>query len=412
MALTDLRVLDLTRILGGPFCTMLLADLGADVVKIEPPGGEYIRSTPPYYESPEESYGGYFQSINRGKRSLELDLTQHDDRDIFLELADDADVIVENYRAGTMERFGLEYERLRDRNPSLIYASIRGFGDPRTGKTNRQNEPAFDLVAQALSGVMSVNGHPDDPPTKFGLGIGDIFTGVLNAVGILAAIHHRDRTGTGQYVDTAMYDSMILLCERAVYHYSYTGDIHGRHGNSHPTLFPYNAFETSNGMVVIAALSDSHWRTLCAAMDRPDLGDRYTDQLARLEHRNRLTSLIENWTSQRSTDDVLKALTPEVPCAPIQDIRDVFEDDDTRVREMLYEVEHPGADTRVEIAGQPIKMTKTQTHPRGRAPLLDEHRDEILTELHGSESEGKATAGNNTPDQVDPPAGQQEGIDG
>lgn len=183
-----------------------------------------------------------------------------------------------------------------------------------------------------------MNGRPYDPPTKLGLSIGAIFAGVLNAVGILGTIHHRDRTGTGQYVDTAMYDSRRLVCERAVYQYIDTGDVHGRHGNSHPTLYPYDAFKTSNGMVVIAALSDSHWCALCVVMDRPDHGDRYTDQLARLEQRNRPTALIEKWAIQQSTDEVLNALIPEVPCAPIQDIRDTFEDDDTRSRDMLYEV--------------------------------------------------------------------------
>jgi len=195
-ALSDLRVLDLTQVLAGPYCTMLLADMGADVVKIERPGGDLIRPNPPFAEGAEaEPYGGYFQSVNRGKRSLELDLGDGDDREAFLSLVEEADVVVENYRAGTMEKFDCSYETLREHNPEAVYASIRGFGDPRTGETDRQGQPSFDLIAQALGGVMEITGQEDGPPTKVGPGIGDLFTATLSAVGILAAIHHREQTG-------------------------------------------------------------------------------------------------------------------------------------------------------------------------------------------------------------------------
>ena len=275
-ALADLRVLDLTQVLAGPYCTMLLADMGADVVKVERPGGDLIRANPPYVADPDaESYGGYFQSVNRGKRSLELDLTTDADRDAFLSLVERADVVVENFKAGTMERFDCGYERLRERNPQLVYSSIRGFGDPRTGETERQGQPSFDLIAQALGGVMEITGQEDGPPTKVGPGVGDIFTAALNAVGILAAVHHRERTGEGQYVDTAMYDCMVSLAERSVYQYSCDGESPTRQGNSHPTLFPYDAFEAADGYVVVAAFSDGHWQTLCEAMDRPDLAAEY-----------------------------------------------------------------------------------------------------------------------------------------
>jgi len=404
-ALDDLRVLDLTHILGGPYCTMLLADLGADVVKIEPPGGDFVRSTPPFAESREtEPYGGYFQSINRGKRSLELDFAEEGDRADFLELVARADVLVENFRAGTMERFGLEYERLRERNPALVYASIRGFGDPRTGPSPRQDQPAFDLVAQALGGVMHLNGQADGPPTKVGLGIGDIFTGVLNAVGVLAALHYRERTGVGQYVDTAMYDSMISLCERAVYQHSYTGEVPARQGNSHPTLFPYDAFETRDGYVVIPALGDRHWEGLCAAMDRPDLATEYGSQEARLANREPLREVIESWVATRTTGAVLADLEPDVPCAPVQDVSDVFSDDHAHAREMLVEVEQPGVSEPVTIAGTPIKMTETPPEPGRRAPLLDEHREEILAELH-SPASANATDAEPVPDTVWMPDG-------
>ncbi|WP_323190480.1 succinyl-CoA:mesaconate CoA-transferase [Halostella sp. PRR32] len=386
-ALDDLRVLDLTQVLAGPYCTMLLADMGADVVKVERPGGDLIRSNPPFVDDPEsEAYGGYFQSVNRGKRSLELDFGDETDRAAFLDLVEHADIVVENYSAGTMEQFDLGYETLTERNSELIYSSIRGFGDPRTGETHRQGLPSFDLVAQALGGVMEITGPEDGPPTKVGPGIGDLFTAVLNAVGILGAVHHRDRTGEGQYVDTGMYDAMVSLCERTVYQYSYTGDAPTRQGNSHPTLFPYNAFETADGHVVVAAFGNAHWQTLCEAMDRPDLAAEYPDPESRLRHRESLRDTIADWTASRPTDGVLDALDG-IPVAPVQTTADVFEDAHVRDREMLVPVEQPGADREVTIAGSPIKMTETPPEPGGRAPLLDEHRREILGESSGPDGD-------------------------
>jgi len=380
-ALSDLRVLDLTQVLAGPYCTMLLADMGADVVKIERPGGDLIRRNPPFFgEGADEPYGGYFQSVNRGKRSLELDLGEPADRADFLSLVETADVVVENYRAGTMEKFDLGYERLRERNPELVYASIRGFGDPRTGETDRQGQPSFDLIAQALGGVMEITGEADGPPTKVGPGIGDLFTAALNAVGILAAVHYRERTGTGQYVDTAMYDSMVSLAERTVYQYSYTGEAPTRQGNAHPTLFPYNSFEAADGHVVVAAFGDHHWEALCDAMDRPDLAADYPDAPSRLANRETLRAEIADWARERTTDDLAAQLEGRIPFAPVQNTADVFADPHVRAREMLTEVEQPGTDERVTIAGSPIKMTETPPAPGGRAPLLDEHRDELLGE--------------------------------
>ncbi|RKD97351.1 succinyl-CoA:mesaconate CoA-transferase [Halopiger aswanensis] len=376
-ALDDVRVLDLTRVLGGPYCTMLLADLGADVVKIEPPGGDFVRETPPFHDE-DDSFGGYFQSINRGKRSLELDFTDEDDREDFLSLVDAADVVVENYRAGTMAKFDLEYERLAERNPQLVYAAMRGFGDPRTGESPKQDEPAFDLVAQAMGGVMHQTGQPDGPPTKVGFGVGDIFTGVLHAVNILAALHYRERTGVGQFVDTAMYDSMVSLAERAVYQYSYTGEVPKRNGNSHPTLFPYNAFEAEDGYVVIAALTDRHWQNLCEHMGKPEWAVDYADASDRLEHRDELREAIAAWVSSQSAADVLETLNGSVPCGPVQDVADIYDCEHAQQREMLVEADLPEADETVTIAGTPIKMAKTPPEPGDRAPLLDEHRDELL----------------------------------
>lgn len=386
-ALSNLRVLDLTQVLAGPYCTMLLADLGADVVKIERPGGDMIRSNPPFVDDPEaEAYGGYFQSVNRGKKSIELNFREEEDREDFLSLVEEADIVVENYRSGTMEKYGLGYETLTEYNEDIIYSSIRGFGDPRTGETDRQGQPSFDLIAQALGGVMETTGQPDGPPTKTGPGVGDLFTATLNCIGILAAVNHREQTGEGQYVDTGMYDSMISFTERAIYQQSYTGDAPTRRGNSHPTLFPYNAFETDDGYAVIAAFNNNHWAELCDVMDREDLAEDYPTTPERLEHRDALREEIAEWTRAQTNDELVDKLEGRVPAAPVQTTEEIFDDPHVHTRDMLVPVEQPGADTDVEIAGNPIKMTETNPKPRGRAPLLDEHREEVLGEKADTET--------------------------
>ncbi|WP_121742763.1 succinyl-CoA:mesaconate CoA-transferase [Natronorubrum halophilum] len=380
-ALSNLRVLDLTQVLAGPYCTMLLADMGADVVKIERPGGDLIRSNPPFVDDAEaEAYGGYFQSVNRGKRSIELDFGDDEDRADFLSLVETADIVVENYRAGTMEKYDLSYETLTEYNSDLIYSSIRGFGDPRTGETDRQGQPSFDLIAQALGGVMEITGQEDGPPTKTGPGVGDLFTATLNCIGILAAVNHREQTGEGQYVDTAMYDSMLSFTERAIYQQSYAGEAPTRRGNSHPTLFPYDAFETDDGYVVIAAFGTNHWQEVCNAMGREDLAEEYPTAAERLEHREALREELVDWTAERTNDELIDTLEGRVPVAPVQTTEEIFEDPHVDARDMLVAVEQPGADRDVEIAGNPIKMSKTTPEPRGRAPLLDEHREDVLGE--------------------------------
>jgi succinyl-CoA:mesaconate CoA transferase len=392
-ALSNLRVIDLTQVLAGPYCTMLLADMDADVVKIERPGGDLIRSNPPFVNDPEtEAYGGYFQSVNRGKRSLELDFNDAEDREDFLSLVEEADVVVENYRAGTMEKYDLGYETLKERNPALIYSSIRGFGDPRTGETHRQGQPSFDLIAQALGGVMEITGHEDGPPTKVGPGIGDLFTATLNCIGILAAVNHRAQTGEGQYVDTAMYDAMLSMTERAVYQHSYSGEAPSRRGNSHPTLFPYDAFETADGHAVIAAFGTNHWTEVCAAMGREDLATEYPTAADRLEHRDALGEEIAAWAADLETTELVETLEGRVPVAPVQSTDEVFEDPHVRDREMLVPVEQPGSGETVEIAGSPIKMSETPPEPGGRAPLLDEHREELLG-ADGDRDPAETTAG-------------------
>jgi succinyl-CoA:mesaconate CoA transferase len=377
--LTDVRWVDVTQMLAGPYATMLLADLGADVVKVEPPDGDGTRTSRPHLRD-DEAYGGYFNSVNRNKRSVVLDLKSEGGRDALLALVDDADVLVENYRQGTMERLDLAYETLAERNPGLVYASIRGYGDPRTGESPYASRPAFDLVAQAMGGLMSINGTPESGPTKVGPGVGDIFPAVLSVVGILSALRHRDRTGEGQYVDVGMVDGVLSLCERIVHQHAVAGDVPGPQGNSHPLLFPFDRFPTANGHVVIAAHRDNLWAALCRHMDREGWVDAYPDREARLEAADELRPQIAEWTRSQTKKELFERISDDVPCGVVNDVEDVFANPHFSARDMLPEVEHADTGERVQVAGTPIKFTETPGGVRHRAPLLGEHTREVLAE--------------------------------
>jgi crotonobetainyl-CoA:carnitine CoA-transferase CaiB-like acyl-CoA transferase len=382
--LAGLRVVDLTVMLSGPYCTMLLADLGADVVKVEPPKGDLTRYAGPFRDDDElHAYGGYFHSINRNKRSIVLDLKDERGRAVLERLAAGADVLVENFRPGVMDRFGLSYEHLRERNERLVYASIRGFGDPRTGESPYVDWPAFDVTAQAMGGFMGITGTEDGEPLKAGPGIGDIFPAALAALGIVSAVRHAALTGVGQYVDVAMYDGVLALCERIVYQHSYAGEVPAPQGNTHPLLCPFDVFATSDGWVSIAAPTDNHWRALCETMGRPELADdeRYRTNYERAQHAGEVRAAVREWTSARSSDDVLRALGGRVPVAPVNRVDDIFADPHVHAREMLVEVEQPGSARPVTLAGSAIKLTETPAGVRRRAPLLGEHTDEILAEV-------------------------------
>ncbi|MGY1644195.1 CaiB/BaiF CoA transferase family protein [Geodermatophilus sp. SYSU D00703] len=389
--LAGLRVVDLTQVLSGPFCTMLLADLGADVVKVEPPAGDVARRWGPPVGSPDDettrddaSYGGYFASVNRNKRSICLDLKSVDGRQTLLDLLADADVVVENFRVGVMDRFGLAYEQLHERFPKLVYASIRGFGDPRTGRSPYADWPAFDIIAQAMGGVMGVTGTDVDHPVKVGPGVGDIFPAVLAAVGILAAVRHAETTGSGQLVDVAMYDSVLALTERIVYQHSITGISPSPQGNTHPLLCPYGVVRTADGFVTVATPSDHHWELLTEMVGRPELGTdpRFATNAARLRSSDEVYGIVEDWSRPRSTSDVVSALAGRIPCGPVNTAADLAADPHVAARDMIVQVDHP-AGRMIGIAGTPIKFTGTPSSHFVRAPLLGEHTAEILEELDG-----------------------------
>ncbi len=382
--LTGLRILDVTQALAGPFCTMLLADLGADVVKVEPPAGDMTRYGGPFTrEDSEKAYGGYFASINRNKRGVVLDLKTPFGRDAFLALAAQADAVVENTRAGVMERLGVGWETLHAHNPRLVYAAIRGFGDPRTGKSPYLDWPAFDVVAQAMGGAVAITGSDGGETFRCGPSIGDLFPATLTSLGVTAALLHAQRTGEGQFVDVSMYDGVLALCEAVVYRYSYTGQVSAPSGNGHPALSPFDVFPTSDGACAIAAPTEKHWEILCGVLDRPDLitDERTRGNRARVANAAFVREVVTGWTAARSTDAVVEALGGDVPVGPVNTADKLFVDPHLEARGMLVEVEQPDGSRPVVLPGPPIKMTATPAGIYRRPPRLGEHTTEILSEV-------------------------------
>jgi succinyl-CoA:mesaconate CoA transferase len=377
--LQGVRVLDLTQMLAGPFATMLLADLGADVVKIEPPRGDMTRDNPPHLTD-DDAYGGYFHSVNRNKRSVVIDLKSEEGLETLRGMVEDADVLVENFKAGTMDRLGLSYESLSEINPGLVYAAIRGFGDPRSGGSPYADRPAFDIIAQAMGGVMSITGTEESGPVKVGPGVGDIFPASLCIIGVLSALHHRERTGEGQFVDVGMVDGVLSLTERIVHQYAFEGEVPGPQGNTHPLLFPFDRFDTTDGHVMIAAPSDHQWTALCEAMGRPDLAEEYAEETDRVADADELRPIVAEWTEERTKEEVADAIADDVPCGPVNTVLDVFEDEHFDVRGMLPAVEHADTGREVSLAGSPIKLSATPSGVHHRAPFLGEHSREVLAE--------------------------------
>lgn len=377
-------VLDLTSMLAGPFATMVLADMGADVIKIEPPRGDFTRDQGPYPADDElHAFGGYFQSVNRNKRSVVLDLTTPAGCDALLHMVAQADVLVENYRHGVMDRLRLPYERLRDINPKLVYVAIRGFGDERTGESPMRDWPAYDITAQALSGMMEITGSPDGPPMKAGPGLGDTIPALFAVAGLLSALHKAQRDGVGSFVDVAMYDAMLAMCERAIYQHSYTGTVPSRQGNSHPLLCPFDLLPASDGWVSIAAPGEGHWAKLCSVIGRPELvtDERTRSNTARTGHREVVRSSLSEWTCVRTKHEIVSLLGGRVPVAAVNNVEDIFADPHVKARDMLVDVEHPGSAAPVTIVNTPIRFGGLAPRPIYRAPLLGEHTNQVLADF-------------------------------
>jgi crotonobetainyl-CoA:carnitine CoA-transferase CaiB-like acyl-CoA transferase len=379
LALDGVRVVDLTQVMGGPFCTMQLADLGADVIKVEPPAGDLSRSMGGAgLEMPGDDNAPFF-ALNRNKRSIVLDLTRDRDKAIFHALTRTADVLVESFRPGVTKRLGVDYDAIARINPRLIYASISGFG--QTGPY--ANRPGFDLIAQGMSGIMSVTGEPGGAPVKCGVPIADLSVGLIAANGVLAALIAREKTGRGQYIDTSLFESALAMCVWETTEYWASGDTPRALGSAHRLSAPYQALRTSDGYITLAALTSQQWLSLCEAIERRELAKdpRFDTNAVRLANRAALVRELEAALAARSTAEwVDRLLAVDVPAGPIHDFAQVFADAHTHARRMVEEIEHPMAG-RVRTLGFPLKMSETPLRVRRAPPLLGEHSEEILREL-------------------------------
>lgn len=372
--LAGIRVLDLTRVLAGPYCTMFLGDLGAEVVKVEEPGvGDDTRLWGPPFAGGESAY---FLCINRNKKSLSLNLKSSRGVGLLRELATRADVLVENFRPGTMERLGLGDENLRPLNSRLIYASLSGFGAGGPMK----DWPGYDLIIQAWGGLMSITGTPDGEPVKVGVAIIDIVAGLMLGKAIVAALFARERTGSGQKIETSLLEAEVACLINTGSNYLIGGSVPGRWGNAHPNIVPYQSFETRDGYLVVGVASEAIWRRLCPAIGRPELTDdpRFAKNPTRVENRKELIQILTAVFRDRDTATWMGLLGQAgVPCAPVQTIDQVFNADQVKQREMVTEVEHPTAGT-IRMAGLPVKLSATPASIRLPPPLLGQHTAEIL----------------------------------
>ena len=380
--LDDLLIVDLSRVLAGPYATMVLSDLGARVIKVERPGlGDDSRHIGPFAASRSGAGSGqsaYFASINRGKQSIALDLKVAADREVFDALLARADVLVENYRPGVMARLGYGWEAVHARHPRLIYAAVSGFG--QTGPD--AHKAAYDMIVQAMGGIMSVTGHPGGPPTRVGTSVGDITAGLFTVVGILAALHDRARTGAGQLVDVAMLDGQIAILENAVARYAVSGVAPGPLGARHPSITPFAAYACRGGHIVIAAGNDVLWRALLAALDLPDGDPRFATNPTRSEHADAVAALIEGALAAAPAEHWLPLLDAAgVPCGPLHDVAQALAYPQVVARNMAISTSFPDGSPLL-AAGNPVKLSGyADPAVRPGAPGLDADRAAILSEL-------------------------------
>ncbi len=376
--LTGVRVLDLSRMLSGPYATMMLADHGAEVIKIEDAGGDTARANGPFRaDDPKHEWAGYFVSLNRSKQSIVLDLKSEAGKADFRALAAHADVVVENFRPGVMERLGLGYESLAAANPRLVYAAVRGFGDPRTGRSPYADWPSYDVVAQAMGGIIALTGPDAATPVKVGPGVGDVFAGALLSFGIVAALRAAEATGRGQFLDVAMYDAMLSLCERAVYQHDFDGAVPGPEGNGHPLLAPFGIFPARDGKVALGIVDDAFWRELARAMGAPDLGTdpRFATRAARRTNAAEVNARVAAWTSRHGKAALAALLGGRVPFGPVNTIADIVADPHVAARGMIAAIPHPDPGARPwRVAANPVHFAADPAPPPAAPPRLGARR--------------------------------------
>ena len=384
LPLQDLRIIDLSRIVAGPLATQILGDYGAEVIKVERPGaGDDSRQwAPPFAPGGEATY---FFAFNRNKKSITLNLRYPEGRRILVELCRRGDIVIENFTPGTMEELGLGYETLRLENPGLIYCSISGFG--ATGPS--KGRAGYDAMIQGFTGLMSITGEPDGPPVKVGVAVIDAITALYAHGAILAALHHRERTGKGQRVDLSLLEAGVAALINAATAYLVAGEVQGRMGSAHPSLAPYQAFQARDGALMVGAGNERLWRAFCVAIGAPEWADdpRFDTNAKRVERRQGLEALIESRLQTGDRETWLQRFAEAgVPCGPINDIAELFADPQVSHREMIVEVEHPTAG-RIKLPGIPAKFSRTPGRVQGPPPLLGEHTEEVLTGLLGYSGE-------------------------
>ena len=383
-ALEGIRVLDLTRALAGPFCTLMLGDNGADVIKVEIPGtGDDTRKWGPPFIGEESAY---YLSINRNKRSLTLNLQDAQAQEVFMKLAKDTDVVVENFTPGVMGRFGLDYDAVKAVSPKVVYCSISGFGQDGPYR----NRPAYDQIMQGVGGLMSITGEPDGEPQKIGIAVTDIGAGMWSAFAIMAALHHREKSGEGQYIDISMLDAQVAwLTYQAAFFFA-NGEAPKRMGAAHPTLVPYQAFMCNDGKYInVAVGSERIWERFCKGMGREDLRDHpdYATNSVRVNNRGAIVSMLQEIFLTRPVAEWVEDLqAANVPCGPINDLADVFADPQVLARNMYLEMPHPTLGS-IKQTGLPIKFSLTPGGLDRHPPLLGEHNQEILQSLGYSDAD-------------------------
>src|SRR5579875_1032751 len=377
-ALEGIKIVDLTEYLSGPYCTMMLADLGADVIKIEEPGrGDGSRQWGPPFLGGESAY---FLSVNRNKRSLALNLKSEQGREVLTKLVSESDVLIENFRPGIAETLGIDYEELRKTNPGLIYCSISGFGQ----EGPYRNRPSYDIVGQAMSGLMSITGEKDGGPVKVGIAIADICAGMFATIGILAALTARNTTGVGQRIDISLLDGLVSWLSHQAGYYFATAKNPERLGTAHPTIAPYQAFRASDGFYFVLAVgNDSIWARFCNAVGIDALASdsRFVKNSDRAKNREQLVSMLENLFSKKTRAEWLEIINAGgVPCAPILTLSQVFQDPQVLFRQMVEEVSHMKAG-KIRVVASPVKMSDSPFSVRFPPPLLGESTEEILSSL-------------------------------
>jgi crotonobetainyl-CoA:carnitine CoA-transferase CaiB-like acyl-CoA transferase len=382
-ALKGLRVVDMTRVLAGPYCTMFLADMGAEVIKVEEPGkGDDSRGYPPFLRGT----SAYFTNLNRNKQSIVLDLKKPEAKAILLGLLKKSDILLENFKPGTMDRLGLSYDDVREVNPGIIYASISGFGQYGPYK----DRPGYDIIGQAMGGLMSVSGWPDSPPTRTGTAMADIVAGLNACIGILAALKGRERTGLGERIDVALVDSMVSAMETVIQIYLAEGRVPQRVGNRYEFIAPYNSFAAEDGWVVIGVGGHEVWKRFCQVIGQEALVEdpEFLTNRDRVKNVVRLDAIVTEWTAKRKVSEIVSLLMgASVPCSPILSVDQICNDPHiAKAREMIVEMEHP-LGGRMNVVSCPIKFTHMKPTIRTAAPLHGEHTEQILTDILGISKE-------------------------